>query len=955
MGRLGATALLLLVAGDAAAQGRQRGDLPLGAEQPPIDGMPSDSSDAPAPEDVEADDTVEVEAVPAELPPGFTGVAGTIVDADTGSPLAGVHVEVVSGGKGETSTDRAGRYRLALPPGRYQLRIYFPLYQIRRVRNVVVAARPRMIDVKLPAAADAVEEIVVEAEPERRSEAGLLQIRKRSASVSDSLSAQEMSRSPDSAASDAAKRVVSVTVEEGRYVLIRGLGDRYVTTLLNRAPLPSVEPDRQAVPLDLFPTSLLANLSINKSYAAEHPASFAGGTMLIESNDYPDDLQVKLKVGTSGDSESTGSDQRTYSGGGLDFFGYDDGARSLPDAVPGDRPARVSGQLDAGAMEDIGESFDNVWTTDARTAYPNLSLGATVGDTLGAPRGKIGYIGTLSFAHKLSVREAERAKISASDGAFEVREPSKLARGVEAAGVGALGAAGWMPESDHQIDLFGMYVHAGDSTAEHLTGNVANLGEVDGTRLVFVERTMGFAQLASRHRFRGAGDLEVRWQGNASRIERSEPDTRSLRYQVRPDGSMRYVDDLGSGERFFSELSENGLGTGLDLSLPIGPVTLSAGGSVQSADRTFSARRFRFRLVGDRMALFLPPDEIFAADQIGPNFQLQEVTAQTDAYEGQQLIAAGYSAAGLELSERLRLYGGVRYELATQELTSGSPYALGQADPDDQVDRTDRSWVPSSSAVLGVTESMNLRAAYSYTVARPRFREVAPFLFTDYTRGLNISGKPDLVESRIHNADLRWEWFTGDTDLLAASVFYKEFVDPIEAVIFPTGDISFDNARGATMIGAELEARLSLGLIHRALRETRVWTNATLSESSIELSDEQVRSQTSPERALQGQAPLVFNVGLSWSHPSSGTEVTALYNVVGRRIEEVGINGLPDTYREPVHQVDLAASQKLGGDLTLKLGASNLLGQSELLRQGGHDVYRQSPGVAVSAALEWAP
>jgi hypothetical protein len=955
MGRLFAIALLLLVAGDAAAQGRQRGDLPLGAEQPPIDGMPSDSSDAPAPEDVEAAGAEEVEVVPAELPPGFAGVAGTIVDADTGSPLAGVHLQVVSGGEGETSTDRAGRYRLALPPGRYQLRIYFPLYQIRRIRNVVVAARARIVDVRLPAAPDAVEEIVVEAEPERRTEAGLLQIRKRSASVSDSLSAQEMSRSPDSAASDAARRVVSVTVEDGTYVLIRGLGDRYVTTLLNRAPLPSTEPDRQAVPLDLFPTSLLANLSINKSYSAEHPASFAGGTMLIESTDYPDDLTIKLKVGSSGDTGSTGQDQVSYPGGSLDFFGYDDGSRALPDAVPTDRPARESDDLSAGAMEDIGESFSNVWGAKSRTVRPNLSVGATLGDTVGAGGSKVGYIGTLSFSHKQTAREASRGKVVAvGDGSFELREPVTSNRGVEAASVGALGAAGWKPSTDHQVDLFAMYVHAGESTGERLRGQFPNLGEVDGTRLIFLERSMVFGQVASRHLFRRAGNLEVRWQGNASGVARDEPDTRSLRYEVE-SGGMRYVDELGSGERFFSELSETGLGTGLDISLPLGRLTLGAGGSLQQADRSFSARRFRFRHVGDNMARFLPPDEIFSADQIGPNFELEEVTAQTDGYEGSQLVTAGYAAAGAELTERLRLHGGVRYEVTNQELTSGSPYGLGLADDDDHVDRTDRSWVPSSSAVFAITDEMNVRGAYSYTLARPRFREVAPFVFTDYTRDINISGNRDLVEGRIHNADIRWEWFAGDTDLFATSVFYKEFVDPIEAVIFPTGDLSFANALGARAVGAELEARLSLGLIHRALEETRLWSNATLSRTRIEIRDEDQLAQTDTERPLQGQAPVVFNLGASWSHPGTGTEVTALYNVVGRRIEEVGNNNLPHTYREPVHQIDLAASQKLGRDLTLKLGASNLLNQSEVLRQGGFEVYRQSPGVAVSAALEWAP
>ena len=487
--------------------------------------------------------------------------------------------------------------------------------------------------------------------------------------------------------------------------------------------------------------------------------------------------------------------------------------------------------------------------------------------------------------------------------------------------------------------------------------DISNFSNVDGTRLLFVERSMGFTQLASRHRLRRLHDLELRWQGNASWVARSEPDTRSLRYEQLEGEAMRYIDQAGSGERFFSDLDESGLGTGLDASLPLGRITLSAGGSVQHLDRSFAARRFRFSLRpgGDRMAKFLPPDEIFSAEQIGANFELAEETHWVDAYDATQLVTAGYSGAGLELGQRVRLVGGARYEVATQKLTPGSPNAIDMDTGKGRVDRTDRSWVPSSSAVVSLTRDMNLRLAYSYTLARPRFRELASFSFTDYTRDVNITGEPTLVQSRIHNADLRWEWFLGDTDVLAASLFYKRFRDPIEAVVFPTGDLGFDNAESARAIGAELEARLSLGVVAAALREVRLWSNATLSRTRIELSADEVRSQSSASRALQGQAPVVLNVGASWSHRASGSELTALYNVVGRRIEAVGINGLPDAFREPAHQLDLAASQELGDDLTLKLGASNLLNQSEILRQGGFDVYRQSPGVAVSAALEWAP
>ncbi|HEU5058726.1 MAG TPA: TonB-dependent receptor, partial [Kofleriaceae bacterium] len=401
---------------------------------------------------------------------------------------------------------------------------------------------------------------------------------------------------------------------------------------------------------------------------------------------------------------------------------------------------------------------------------------------------------------------------------------------------------------------------------------------------------------------------------------------------------------------------ERGLGTGLDARMPLGLFTLTSGTSVQYAEREFSARRFRFDFVGtDPMVLFEPADRIFRPENIGPAFRLEERTLQTDAYDASQLVAAVHGGAGAELGTAWRLFGGVRYEVSRQSLDSGSPFALGMPDPEDQVDRTDGALVPSASAVYAVAAAMNLRAAYSYTLARPRFREVAPFLFTDYTRGINISGNPDLLETRIHNADLRWEWFAGATDLVAASLFYKRFRDPIEAVVVSAtgGDVSFANAAGATSIGTELEGRVSLGRLHRMLDGFRIWSNATITRSRIELRQEQIGSQTSAERPLQGQAPYVVNVGATWA--GGATEVTALYNVVGRRIQEVGFDTLPDTYQQPAHQVDLAASQRLGGDLTLKLGAQNLLGEAVVLEQGPLEVYRMRPGVTVSAALEWAP
>jgi outer membrane receptor protein involved in Fe transport len=481
---------------------------------------------------------------------------------------------------------------------------------------------------------------------------------------------------------------------------------------------------------------------------------------------------------------------------------------------------------------------------------------------------------------------------------------------------------------------------------------------IEGTRLSFVERSMTFAQVASRHRLRRAGDLELRWQANLSRVGRDEPDTRDIVYMVLDEDLMRYKNETGSGERFFSELSETGLGTGLDASLPLGRVTLGAGGSLQHAERSFSARRFRFAFVGsDPAVLFLPPDQIFHPDQIGPSFRLEERTSQSDAYQASQLVSAAYSTAGAELGARWRLFGGVRYEIASQKLESGSRFALGEPDPDHHVERTDSAVAPSLSAVFQLLDHMNLRAAYSYTLARPRFRELAPFLFHDYTRGINISGNPELAETRIHNGDLRWEWFTGETDVLASSLFVKRFEDPIERIVVSavTGDVSFGNADGATAVGLELEARFGLGRIHQTLSPWRLWSNATLTRTRITLADDQVGSQTSAERPLQGQAPYVVNLGSTWAPTGGPSEVTLLYNLVGRRISEVGFDTLPDTYRQPMHLIDLSASRRLRADLALKLGAQNLLNRKVVLKQGPFEVYRMSPGVAVSAALEWTP
>lgn len=887
----------------------------------------------------------------------LTGVRGTIVDIEHKLPLEGVRIMVVKGGIGETRSDALGKYFLQLKPGTYDLRIVYDIYESRRVRVVVGYGRPVRLNVKMSKSTQAIQVVVISGRAVKRTEAGVLQLRKKSSTVSDSLSAQEMSRSADSSAAGAVKRVVSATVVGGRYVLVRGLGGRYMTTLLNGALLPSPEPDKQAVPLDMFPTSLLANLTVAKSYSVRNPGTFAGGTLQIETNSYPSDFEFKVKVSTAGDSLTTLQDRRDYSGGSLQFFGFDDGTRALPDLVPRDQALRIGeGVMDASSLEKVAESFPNIWNTRNRTSYPNLSIGATVGDTTKVAGRKLGYLATLGISNSLSVRESEISKVKTMGDTVEYREQLTSVRGNETGKVGGLLNVGYQLSIDHELSLFWLYTHTGVSSATYQDGFNESDGEgVQSTRLKFIERYLNFTQLQGRHEF--AKKVELRWQANVGLTHRDEPDTRDITYNLLDDGRLRFKNETGSGERFFSQLSELSTGAGTDVKVKLGRVTVRGGGTAQYSKRKFSARRFRYSFIGsDPNVLFLPPEQMFSDENVGEEFMLSERTLVTDAYDAHQTMLGAYTEADVGITDKLRAVGGVRFEVSDQELTPGSPYGSGVVGPDDVTARTDKDFLPAASMVYALTPKMNLRAAYSWTLARPRFRELAKFLYIDYARRRAVSGNPLLKETRIHNADLRWEWFFGETELVAASLFYKNFRNPIEQVIVSAanGDVSFANAASATAIGAELEGRIGLSLISPALARFKVGANLSLIKSKIELTEDQVMSQTSKERPLQGQSPYVVNATIGYEDKSSGLFLNAFYNVSGRRIAEVGFDSLPDVYEQPFHRLDVAGSKRIGNKWKLKLAATNLLNQKVQLKQGPLQILGYQPGVAVKASLEWS-
>lgn len=893
--------------------------------------------------------------------PRPSGISGTVGDASTGQPIPKARVELVHGGAGRVVTDAEGRFFLPCGPGSAQIRVVADLYRPRRVKGITVDGEGRFaVAVTLESDPRAVIEVVVSARADTRTEGALLQARKRSGSVSDAVSNEEIARTPDSSASDAVKRLVATTLVDGRYVAVRGLGGRYTTTLLNRVNLPSPDPDVVSFPIDLLPASLLSNLSVAKTHTAEMPANFGGGALMIETNAFPADLEARVKLGTGLASSSTFRSMPTHRGGKLDLLGFDDGSRSLPGSLPRGVPlAPGRPGVDAARLEASGEAFGNRWDATRKSAMPSLDLSATVGDTVPIGRSRLGYLVSAGFGRKETVRQAEVRKVTlAEDGGARVREESSTIGGIENARLAALVDLGLQIDPHNDLEILSLYIHDADKVAEQASGyNETDAQDFATTRLQFITRTLSFTQLRGIHRFPSARNLELQWEGDVSLVLRDEPDTRDIKHNVLSDGRLRLSQGPGSAERRFTNLRDLAFGGRVELVLPLTQVRLLLGGAAQHSAREMDSRRFRYEFVGSNpAALYLPPEEMLSPAHIGPDFRIEEKTIHSDAYDASLLVTSAWLSAEILASNPVRITPGLRMEHARQRLDSGTPYSVVDfAEPG--VRRSDTAWVPSLNAVWAIRPDMNLRLGYAWTLARPQFRELAPFAYFDFTRRRSISGNPDLDATRIHATDLRWEWFPKGTDgVVAASVFYKHFDRPIERVILAasSGDVGYDNAPSAWLAGGELELRSSLGVLWRGLREFRFLGNAAVILSRVGFSSGQATLQTSRNRPLQGQSLYVVNLGMGWDHPATGTEINVLYNAFGRRISEVGFDRLPDVYEEPVHRLDLTASQRLGKGFRVRLALSNLAYQPIEARQGGVTVYRYQPGISGTLSVDWS-
>ena len=899
-------------------------------------------------------------------------VLGFVYDASTGNPIPQVKVEMTGEVTITATTTIEGSFMVDdVPAGVYVVSYQSANHQGVNVEDLAVLAGEIADASTVMSAKGETTEVTVRATVAASvaTQEAMLVERKLASTVSDTISAEEIRGGTSSDASEAIEKVTGVTTMND-FVFVRGLDPRYSGTTLNNALLASTEPERRVVPLDLFPASLIDNIKVQKTYAPDLPGEFSAGLVQVETTEFPTRPTLNVSYSIGYNSQTQGRNFLDYPGGGRDFFGFDDGTRALPDAIPVDeRVDRFTFSRDE--LQAFGRSFANNWERVTRDlSRPAMSWNIVAGNTYG----KLGVVGALTFSNSLQTMfDQERnyylpnpqaALGNANAGPPVLASDFDYDESTESVRLGGVLNVSYQFTPENKLSFKNFFSRDSDDNARYYEGFYQDFNtDIRNQRLRYIERTIRNSQVEGEHLFTGMGNSILTWAMSYSSATRDEPDLReSLQiYQPRTD-SFIFFDDSQSAFRMFNDLDETILNPSVDMMVPFYRGAFSGaikfGANYSSRGRNFRSRRFRLNLRRSRgMDLTLPPNDLFAEENIRPRgFELNETTRVTDAYRGTRDVFGYYGMLELNLAAKWRIIGGLRVEEVDQDVTTFNQF-LPETGREPAPFAT-TNLLPALNLIYSLTPKQNLRVGYSQTVSRPDFRELARFGFLNVVGGLQTIGNPDLVQTDISNYDMRWEYFPGGNQLLAASFFYKNFDRPIERTMIAAVALlrTYSNARAARNFGFELEFRRGLNFLSPKLREFAVSSNLTLVESNIDL--ENVGENvvlTSLVRPMQGQSRYVANVIAEWARPKARSTARYYLNYFSSRITDVGAFGLPDVVQDGLATMDFVYEFTLKGDdrWKLRFAAENLNNARWFLTQGGSTflAYREGRTISIGTSF----
>jgi outer membrane receptor protein involved in Fe transport len=854
--------------------------------------------------------------------------SGAVLDARTGNTIQNVRVTVEGMPGKEAKTDLDGVFRLDLPAGSYKLRFNREDFNETIVDPVVVTVgRTTEATTVLSRKGDISTTVDVTGTvgTEAATAEAMLVERQQAAVVSDSISSEEIRKSVAGDAAAVLERVTGVSVVDSGYVYVRGLGERYSSTMLNNALLPTTEPERRVVPLDLFPASLIENIKVLKTYSPDLPGEFAGGLVQLQTVEFP--RAKTLRVGVNGGFNTLTSFKpfSTYPGGKRDLLGFDDGTRQIPSAIPDKR--LFAGSFNDQQFQELGRAFPVNWEATIKDSMrPSQGYSLSAGNTIG----RLGLVGAFTFSNSPQYREETQRyyRVSGTKPIVFTDYP-EFKSSTEAARMGAVANAAFRLTPSHKLVFRNTLTRDTDKEARFLKGYNNGGDSIESTRLRWVERNLYSGSFEGEHAFSAFANSVVRWQYTHSRSTRDEPD---LRETVRGEDANGTFELSGSPFRFYNNLADRIREPLVEWSTvhQFGPVSaiFKLGYRGTFRERDFNARRFVFqRFVGTGLDLKLPANQLLGPANVRPDgFVVRESTRGTDTYDADMDIHGAFAMADIALGTHWRVNGGLRYEDANIRVTTIDPLVPGSIPAVARLHNRDP--LPALNVIYSLTSKQNLRFGYARTLSRPDFRELSPFEFTNVLGGFNTSGNPDLKRATIDNFDGRWEWFLGGDQVIAVGYFQKKFTDPIEVTVQPTTDLrqSFVNAKAALNRGFEAEWRRNLRFINSALLPFSVGTNVTVVDSNVDLPEDKTVLLTSRSRPMVGQSRYIYNLSFEWAKPQWSSQARFYLNRVSRRITDVGTFGLPDIYQEGNTFLDFVYQYSFGpeGRWGLRFTGENL-------------------------------
>ncbi len=894
-------------------------------------------------------------------------IKGTVLDDATAAPLVGVNI-VIKELKLSTTSDSEGKFIFRnVKPGTYEVEFSFIGLKPKVISEVIATGNETTeLNSTMEEVKNTLEEVVItKTKAKAESVKSLLTMQKNNASVSDGISAETIKKTPDRTTSDVLKRISGASVQDNKFVIIRGLNDRYNVALLNGAPLPSSEPDRKAFSFDIFPSNILDNLIITKTATPDLPGEFAGGVVQINTKSVPDKNFQSVTVGTGYNTVTTFKEQKYYEGSSTDWIGYDNGVRDIPSSVP---TTDVFNTLSDPERATLAQSFEYDWSIKDKKFAPNTNFQYSIGRNIKLKNEKsFGLIFSLSNNKTNSFNAITR-----SDYQEVENEPSVLEEEfndnnyTEQVLTAGLANFSFKFNENHSISFKNIYsINSTDLVVDRIGKR-----DVNDTRVILADVRWFTSNNIYSGQFNGENNfptpkIKVSWNAFFSDIQRSIPNLRRNIYSIADPNSTdpsltipvaEVAANNGGpaygGGMFFSENSENIKGGKLDVAkkFTIGKDfinELKVGGLIQARERSFFARQLQYNKLTSNgtfqeSLLNLPNETIFTLPNMGVispgvnGFALADFTKFTDKYSAASDLKAAYIMFDNRFG-KFRLVWGVRFEVFHLTLDSRQTETEYLA-----LYRRENDLLPSANLIFSINKKQNLRLSYSETLNRTEYRELAPFAFYDFQTQYLTQGCPECITAKIKNIDIRYELFPGKGQILSLSYFRKNFTDPIELQQqINNNTVQYKNAKSAQNSGIEFEFRTLLSSIISKnaplfFEDITLYTNFAIIKSEVDLSNLN-SANIDTVRPLQGQSPYIFNGGIQYVNTDNGWSFSSNINRAGNRILFTEAESRPAIWEKGRTFLDMQVSKTLyKKKLEIKLNIQNILAQDLIFYQNNY-------------------